>query len=138
MCSEHIKALRRRRCGAMRTFCTIEIWSTGSEVRQQLAALAERANLEKASCGTNTKQLRKAFLEGLYENLAELQRDQTYVTVYLKQSVTIHPSSTLYGTKPPLLLFTEVVATGRCYLRGLSAIDPAWLTQKNIGPRKCD
>lgn len=52
-----------------------------SEVRQQLAALAERANLEKASCGTNTKQLRKAFLEGLYENLAELQRDQTYVTV---------------------------------------------------------
>jgi len=53
----------------------------GSEVRQQLAALAERANLEKASCGTNTKQLRKAFLEGLYENLAELQRDQTYVTV---------------------------------------------------------
>lgn len=52
-----------------------------SEVRQQLAALAERANLEKATCGTNTKQLRKAFLEGLYENLAELQRDQTYVTV---------------------------------------------------------
>ncbi|XP_071572298.1 ATP-dependent RNA helicase DHX33 isoform X1 [Temnothorax nylanderi] len=110
----------------------------GSEVRQQLAALAERANLERASCGTNTKQLRKAFLEGLYENLAELQRDQTYVTVYSKQPVTIHPSSTLHGTKPPLLLFTEVVATGRCYLRGLSAIDPAWLTQKNIGPGKRD
>lgn len=107
-----------------------------SEVRQQLAALAERANLEKASCGTNTKQLRKAFLEGLYENLAELQRDQTYVTVYSKQPVTIHPSSTLHGTKLPLLLFTEVVATGRCYLRGLSVIDPAWLTQKNIGPGK--
>lgn len=53
----------------------------GSEVRQQLAALAERANLERVSCGTNTEQLRKAFLEGLYENLAELQRDQTYVTV---------------------------------------------------------
>lgn len=110
----------------------------GSDVRQQLAALAERANLEKASCGTNTKQLRKAFLEGLYENLAELQRDQTYVTVYSKQPVTIHPSSTLHGTKPPLLLFTEVVATGRCYLRGLSVIDPAWLTQKNIGPGKRD
>ncbi|KYN05222.1 PREDICTED: putative ATP-dependent RNA helicase DHX33 [Cyphomyrmex costatus] len=110
----------------------------GSEVRQQLAALAERANLEKASCGTNTKQLRKAFLEGLYENLAELQRDQTYVTVHSKQPVTIHPSSTLHGTKSPLLLFTEVVATGRCYLRGLSIIDPAWLTQKNVGPEKRD
>lgn len=52
-----------------------------AEVRQQLAALAERANLEKASCGTNTEQLRKALLEGLYDNLAELQRDQNYVTV---------------------------------------------------------
>ncbi|XP_011878006.1 PREDICTED: putative ATP-dependent RNA helicase DHX33 [Vollenhovia emeryi] len=110
----------------------------GSEVRQQLAALAERANLQKASCGTNTKQLRKAFLEGLYENLAELQRDQTYVTVYSKQPVTIHPSSALHGTKPPLLLFTEVVATGRCYLRCLSTIDPAWLTQRNTGPGKRD
>ncbi|XP_029160100.1 ATP-dependent RNA helicase DHX33-like [Nylanderia fulva] len=107
-----------------------------SEVRQQLAALAERANLEKASCGPNTKQLRKAFLEGLYENLAELRRDQTYVTVYSKQPVTIHPSSTLHGTKLPLLLFTEVVATGKCYLRGLSVIDPAWLTQKNTGSGK--
>lgn len=52
-----------------------------AEVRQQLATLAERANLEKASCGTNTEQLRKALLEGLYDNLAELQRDQTYITV---------------------------------------------------------
>ena len=52
-----------------------------ASVRQQLAMLAERANLEKASCGTNTEQLRKALLEGLYDNLAELQRDQTYITV---------------------------------------------------------
>lgn len=52
-----------------------------TEVRQQLATLAERANLEKASCGTNTEQLRKALLDGLYDNLAELQRDQTYITV---------------------------------------------------------
>ena len=52
-----------------------------ASVRQQLATLAERANLEKASCGTNTEQLRKALLEGLYDNLAELQRDQTYLTV---------------------------------------------------------
>lgn len=55
-----------------------------TEVRQQLAALAKRANLEKASCGTNTEQLRKALLEGLYDNLAELQRDQTYITVSIR------------------------------------------------------
>ncbi|XP_020284951.1 putative ATP-dependent RNA helicase DHX33 [Pseudomyrmex gracilis] len=109
-----------------------------SEVRQQLAAIAERANLEKASCETNTKQLRKALLEGLYENLAELQRDKTYVTVYSKQPVAIHPYSMLHDTKHPLLLFTEIIATGRCYIRGLSVIDPAWLTQKNTCSGKHD
>ncbi|KAK1120154.1 hypothetical protein K0M31_012540 [Melipona bicolor] len=106
-----------------------------ASVRQQLATLAERANLEKVSCGTNTEQLRKALLEGLYDNLAELQRDQTYLTVSSKQPVAIHPSSTLHGSKPSLILFTEIVATGRCYLRGLSVIDSSWLAEKgfNIG-----
>lgn len=52
-------------------------------VRKQLAETAERANLEKSSCGTNTENLRKALLEGLYDNVAELQRDQTYMTVNL-------------------------------------------------------
>ncbi|XP_032666227.1 ATP-dependent RNA helicase DHX33 isoform X2 [Odontomachus brunneus] len=108
----------------------------GSEVRQQLAALAERANLESASCGTNTEQLRKALLEGLHENLAELQRDGTYVTTFTKQPVTIHPSSALHGTKTSMVLFTEMVATYKCYLRGLSVIDPGWLTEKNTGPRR--
>ena len=50
-------------------------------VRNQLSSLAERAKLERASCGSNTENLRRALLEGLYENLAELQRDQNYVTV---------------------------------------------------------
>ncbi|XP_012344438.1 ATP-dependent RNA helicase DHX33 [Apis florea] len=102
------------------------------EVRHQLAALAERANLERASCGASTDRLRKALLEGLHDNLAELQRDQTYVTVNSKQPVSIHPSSTLHGSKPPLILFTEVIATGRCYIRGLSVIDSSWLTEKGF------
>ncbi|XP_047365185.1 ATP-dependent RNA helicase DHX33-like isoform X2 [Vespa velutina] len=104
-----------------------------TEVRKQLATLAERANLDKASCGTNTEQLRKALLEGLYENLAELQRDNnTYVTVSSKQPVAIHPSSTLHGTKPSLILFTEIVATGKCYLRDLSVIENSWLSEKGV------
>ncbi|XP_066583153.1 ATP-dependent RNA helicase DHX33-like [Prorops nasuta] len=104
----------------------------GLEVRKQLAALAERANLEKASCGTNTERLRKALLEGLYDNLAELQRDLSYVTLSSRQQVALHPSSTLHTSKPPLILFTEIVATGRCYLRGLSVIEPSWISEKGV------
>ncbi|KAK1117678.1 hypothetical protein K0M31_015845 [Melipona bicolor] len=60
---------------------------------------------------------------------------RTYLTVSSKQPVAIHPSSTLHGSKPSLILFTEIVATGRCYLRGLSVIDSSWLAEKgfNIG-----
>lgn len=53
----------------------------GADVRKQLAALANRANLEKTSCGSNTEALRKSLLDGLSENLAELQRDHNYLTV---------------------------------------------------------
>lgn len=52
-------------------------------VRDQLAKVAKCANLEKSSCGTNTEPLRKSLLEGLTDNVAELQRDRTYVTVFI-------------------------------------------------------
>jgi len=49
-----------------------------------------------------------------------------------RQKVTIHPSSVLYGSKPPCVLFTEVVQTGNCYLRQVSQVEPEWL--KDIVP----
>lgn len=52
-----------------------------NDVRQQLSGLADRANLEKSSCEGSTERLRRALFDGLYENLAELHRDFTYVTV---------------------------------------------------------
>ncbi|KAJ8686582.1 hypothetical protein QAD02_022376 [Eretmocerus hayati] len=100
-------------------------------VRKQLAELTERAKLEKVSCGDNTENLRRALLEGLSDNLAELQRDQSYISLSSRCKVTIHPSSVLHSAKPQLVLFTEVVLTGRCFIRGLSVIDPAWLKEKS-------
>ncbi|XP_058794308.1 ATP-dependent RNA helicase DHX33 [Phymastichus coffea] len=107
-------------------------------VRKQLASLTERAKLERNSCGNDTESLRKALFEGLSENLAELQRDQNYVAVTSRQPVAIHPSSVLHGTKPQLVLFTEVVLTGRCYIRGLSVIDTTWLKEKSTSSGKND
>ncbi|KAL7292458.1 hypothetical protein TKK_0014037 [Trichogramma kaykai] len=100
-------------------------------VRQQLVTVAERAKLELSSCGKNTENVRRALLEGLSDNLAELQRDQTYISVTTRQPVAIHPSSILNGTYPKLVLYTEVVLTGKCYIRGLSVIDPSWLVEKS-------
>lgn len=61
--------------------------SYAANVRSQLAGLAEKANLTKSSCGKSTEKLRKSLLEGLFENLASLQRDQHYVTVSIEINI---------------------------------------------------
>jgi ATP-dependent RNA helicase DHX33 len=59
-------------------------------VKKQLTALAEKAKLESSSCENNTENLRRALFEGLSENLAELQRDQSYVAVIIIFFFQIH------------------------------------------------
>lgn len=56
--------------------------------------------------------------------------------MFTRQPVTIHPSSTLHSTKPKMVLFTELVATSKYYLRGVSVIEPEWLTEKHIHPAR--
>lgn len=43
--------------------------------------------------------------------------------------VQIHPSSSLHGQQPHLVIFTEVVQTTKCYLRELTTIDSEWLNE---------
>lgn len=58
-----------------------------SEVRSQLAELCHNNNLQVSSCGNNMERVRKVFLTGLFMNLAELQRDKTYLTVSFSISI---------------------------------------------------
>lgn len=55
----------------------------------------------------------------------------SYFQVGTRQTVHIHPSSALFGPLPHCVLFTELVQTGRCYMRDLSVIDPNWLEDVN-------
>ncbi|XP_068084607.1 ATP-dependent RNA helicase DHX33 isoform X2 [Anabrus simplex] len=100
-----------------------------SEVRTQLAELCERSKIPMLSCKQDYDQVRKCLVTGLFMNIAELQRDRQYTTVGSRQVVSIHPSSVLFGNQPQYVLFTEVVQTGRCYMRQLSVVDPQWLTE---------
>ncbi|KAG8289744.1 putative ATP-dependent RNA helicase dhx33, partial [Homalodisca vitripennis] len=49
--------------------------------------------------------------------------------VATKQQVHIHPSSTLWGSLPDCVLYTELVQTGKCYMRNVSRIEPEWLQE---------
>ncbi|XP_017769739.1 PREDICTED: putative ATP-dependent RNA helicase DHX33 [Nicrophorus vespilloides] len=99
------------------------------EVRTQLADVCRRCEIPVSSCGSNMDQVRKCLLTGLFTNIAEIHKDKQYITLDKRQVVTIHPSSVLHGQLPPLLLFTEVVQTTKCYLRGISTIEREWLDE---------
>ncbi|KAJ4443899.1 hypothetical protein ANN_05686, partial [Periplaneta americana] len=100
-----------------------------SDVRTQLAELCQSCKIPPSSCGQNLDQVRKCLITGLFMNVAELQREKQYLTVESRQAVAIHPSSVLFGSQPHCVLFTEVVQTGRCFLRQVSQIDPEWLRE---------
>ncbi|CAH0556419.1 unnamed protein product [Brassicogethes aeneus] len=102
------------------------------EIRNQLEEICRSSDIPNSSCGSNMDQLRKALITGLFMNVAELHRDRQYITLDKKQTVFIHPSSSLHGQQPGLILFTEVVQTSKCYLRGLTTIESEWL--QDIAP----
>ncbi len=106
------------------------------------------------SAGNQTEPVRKALATGLFTNVARLTRDGHYVTVrggalslqhnldsychdvpllYFQldshQKVRIHPSSVFFQTKPEMVVFTEMIGTQHSYIRDLTLVDPAWLTQ---------
>lgn len=75
-------------------------------------------------------KIRKCLLSGLFVNIAELQRENHYLTLTNRQRAKIHPSSVLNG-KPSTkyILFTELVATGKTYMRTVTHIEPEWIDE---------
>lgn len=75
-------------------------------------------------------KVRKCLLSGLFMNIAELQRDNHYLTLTNRQRAKIHPSSVLNG-KPnaKYILFTELVTTGRTYMRTVMHIESEWIDE---------
>ncbi|KAG7088421.1 hypothetical protein E1B28_012416 [Marasmius oreades] len=52
-----------------------------------------------------------------------------YKAMGITEDVYIHPSSVLSNVSPPeFVVFTEVVRTSRLWIKGLSVINPAWLS----------
>lgn len=75
-------------------------------------------------------QVRKCLVSGLYNNIAEMQRDHSFVTVSSRQKTKIHPSSVLSGkTNVKCVLFTELVQTSLNFMRIVTIIEPEWIEE---------
>lgn len=100
------------------------------EVRNQLSEICERLELPKSTCGDNVDQVRKCLISGLFNNVAEVQRDHQYMTLSSRQKAKIHPSSCLFNkVQSRCILFTELVFTGKSYMRVVSTIEPEWIEE---------
>jgi len=94
--------------------------------------------------------IRKCVVSGFFMHAAQLQPDGTYRLVRAASSaggrrgsfsldtaasLHIHPSSVLHATtqsaapKPAWVVFHEVVTTTKAFMRDVSVIEPAWLTE---------
>lgn len=86
--------------------------------------------LEIISCGQNTDQLCKCLLTGLFDNIAELRHEKSYLTVTGKLRAKIHPSSFLHRRHhPQYLVYSEIVLTECNYLRYVTEIQPEWVAE---------
>ncbi|XP_061390522.1 ATP-dependent RNA helicase DHX33 [Musca vetustissima] len=104
--------------------------SYARDVRKQLLEIVERLDLQVNSCGNNFDQLRKCLLVGLFDNIAELQRDNFYLTITGRQRAKIHPSSVFHGKyRPEYIIFSEIVLTERNFLRQVTEISPEWVAE---------
>jgi HrpA-like RNA helicase len=100
------------------------------DVRSQLIDFCKQQDiLHDTTCGQEYEPLLKCILSGFFKNVAIRQQDGSFKTLGSREDVYIHPSSVLFQTKQPLVMFTEWVKTTRQYLRSCSLIQPSWLSE---------
>ncbi|CAK7209431.1 Cyclin-dependent kinase catalytic subunit [Sporothrix bragantina] len=103
------------------------------DVREQLAKLCERVEVELSSVGaSHMVPIKRALTAGFFPNAARMQRDGgSYRTVKSSTTVFIHPSSVLMGADPParMVIYFELVQTTKEYMRSCLPIEPRWLSE---------
>ncbi|OQR96314.1 pre-mRNA-splicing factor ATP-dependent RNA helicase [Achlya hypogyna] len=112
-------------------FVVMRALKTARDIRDQLAGLCDRVEIEKSSNPHNTEGVRKALCAGYFYNTAKLDNSGAYKTVKQKHSVHIHPSSCLVKLEemPRWVLYHELAFTSKEYMRQVAPIKPEWLTE---------
>ncbi|KAF2011596.1 P-loop containing nucleoside triphosphate hydrolase protein [Aaosphaeria arxii CBS 175.79] len=103
-------------------------------IRKQLHEQCKRLGLSVSEerpppSDAHTKAILHCLLKGFISNTARLMPDSSYRTLMGNQTVSIHPSSVIFGRKTEGIVFTEFVFTGKAWARGVSAVQLDWITE---------
>ena len=82
---------------------------------------------------TKIRAIMRCLIHGFTAQTAVLVPDGSYRTSVGRQTVAIHPSSTLFGRRAEAIVFTELVFTTKTYARWVSAVELAWVEEVLVG-----
>ncbi|MCJ1450047.1 putative ATP-dependent RNA helicase dhr2 [Mycoblastus sanguinarius] len=128
-----------RKAWADRHFLSHRAMRAVMDVRKQLRTQCQHSKMlnmpqdQQGSAPAITPELAvsilKCFLKGFAPNTARLCPDGSYKTFFGNQTVSIHPSSVLFGKKVEAIMYNEFVFTNKSYARGVSAVQLDWLEE---------
>ncbi|KAH3665833.1 hypothetical protein OGAPHI_004021 [Ogataea philodendri] len=105
-------------------------------IREQLERMCERMGLLDNETDLEHDRLvvgvMKSVVAGFFVNAAQLSKTgDAYRTMKKNQAVWIHPSSVLFGLKPPpkLLIYNELVLTSKEFMRTCIPVHEKWLRE---------
>ncbi|KAG5675858.1 hypothetical protein PVAND_005726 [Polypedilum vanderplanki] len=99
------------------------------DVREQLANLMQRIEIDMVSGITETVNIRKAITAGYFYHIAKFSKGGHYKTAKHNQTVMIHPNSALFEDLPRWVLYHELVFTTKEFMRQVIEIDSKWLLE---------
>uniref|UniRef100_UPI00358F01F0 probable ATP-dependent RNA helicase DHX35 isoform X1 n=1 Tax=Myxine glutinosa TaxID=7769 RepID=UPI00358F01F0 len=99
-------------------------------VREQLVRLLARLDVPSCSSEGDPDAVLRCIVSGFFANAAQFHYTGNYRTIREGYELFIHPSSVLYGEKPPKwVLYSELVQSTHHYMRDISAVDVNWLLE---------
>lgn len=110
----------------------LQLLSSGFSERE--AAEAEEAK-RRSQLGVpivdqdTSRTLRRCLTSAFFLNAAQRQPSGEYLALTSKQTVAIHPSSSLFQRRVQCVLFNELLFTTKLYMRELTQIEAEWLPE---------
>lgn len=99
------------------------------DVKNQLHTIFKKLRLPIVSCHGDPDIIRKTLVSGFFMNASKRDSQVGYKTISGGTTVTIHPSSSLYGKEYDYVIYHSLLLTTREYMSQVTAIDPNWLVE---------
>lgn len=126
-CDYHQNGASRR--WASDRFIDWRVMEEVTKIHSQIIDIVAAHGWEPSS-NENREIITRAVASGLIQNLAEKDHRHSYQKIAAPgEAIFIHPSSGLFGTHDPFIIFTKLRATKRCYAHGCAVVDPVWLPE---------